>query len=104
MSKRKQEFDSDTIVKDRSEVDEPSLYKVLLLNDDYTTQQFVVAILQSIFRKPMAEAERIMLSVHYKGQGVCGVYPKEIAETKLELVHQRARAEGYPLRCVMEEA
>lgn len=96
--------DSSTIVEDEIDIEEPALYRVLLLNDDYTTQQFVVGILQTVFRKSLAEAERIMLTVHYKGQGLCGLYPKQIAETKIELVHHKAKAEGFPLRCVMEEA
>jgi len=103
MSKRREASDSETILEDDLEVEEPSLYRVLLLNDDYTHQQFVVAILQGIFRKSLQEAERIMLTVHYKGQAVCGIYPKQIAEAKMEIVHRRARSEGFPLRCVIEE-
>lgn len=92
-----------TISKDDVELEEPSLFKVLLLNDDYTTMDFVVSVLENIFRRTPAEAVKIMLSVHNKGQGVCGVYPKQIAEAKVEAVHGRARAEGHPLKCVMEE-
>lgn len=103
MSETDDSFQADTVIDDDTDVKEPTLYRVLLLNDDYTHQQFVVSILQSIFRKALAEAERIMLTVHYKGRGVCGIYPKEIAETKMEQVHQRARADGFPLRCTIEE-
>lgn len=79
------------------------MYRVLLHNDDYTTMEFVVEILQGVFNKPPAEAMRIMLLVHKKGKGVCGVFTAEVAETKVELVHQLARANGYPLQCSMEK-
>lgn len=86
------------------ELEEPPMYKVLLHNDDYTTMDFVVEILQTVFHKSPEEATRIMLHVHYNGIGVCGVYPAEIAETKVEIVHRLARQNGFPLRCSMEEA
>jgi ATP-dependent Clp protease adaptor protein ClpS len=76
---------------------------VLLHNDDYTSMDFVVAVLIDIFRKSREQAMSIMLSVHEKGIGVCGVYTAEVAETKVAMVHARARAEGFPLRCSMEE-
>jgi len=82
----------------------PPLYKVLLHNDDYTTMEFVVEVLQSVFDHPEAEATQIMLHVHRKGIGVAGVYPHEIAETKIEQVHSLAKAHEYPLRCSLEEA
>ena len=85
-------------------IQEPRRYKVLLLNDDYTTMEFVVRILREVFKKSEAEATRIMRMVHELGKGVCGVYPAEIAETKVSVVHARARSEGFPLRCAMEEA
>lgn len=81
----------------------PKRYKVLLHNDDYTTMEFVVRVLKSIFKKDDAEATRIMLSVHNNGVGVCGVYTAEVAETRVALVHQLARQEGFPLKCSMEE-
>ena len=81
----------------------PPRYRVLLHNDDYTTMEFVVAILEGIFGRSPAEAYRIMLHVHMNGVGVCGSYPHEIAETKVALVHERARAEGFPLRASLEE-
>ena len=87
----------------KHELKEPSLYRVILVNDDYTTMDFVVAVLENIFRRTPAEAAQIMLSVHNRGQGVAGIYAKEIAEAKVEQVHQKARASGYPLRCVMEK-
>ncbi len=83
-------------------VKRPPLFKVLLHNDDYTTMEFVVDILQSIFNKPTADAVRIMLNVHENGIGVAGVYPAEVAETKVDKVHTLARKSGYPLRCSVE--
>jgi ATP-dependent Clp protease adaptor protein ClpS len=81
----------------------PRLYRVLLHNDDYTTMEFVVEILETVFAKSPSEAYRIMMHVHQNGLGVCGAYPYEIAETKVALVHERARARGFPLRASMEE-
>ena len=81
----------------------PSLYRVLLLNDDYTPMEFVVEVLMEIFSKGEVEAVQIMLKVHVEGSGLAGVYPFEIAETKVEEVHALARTEGHPLKAVMEE-
>jgi ATP-dependent Clp protease adaptor protein ClpS len=81
----------------------PPLYKVLLHNDDYTTMEFVVHVLQAIFNHEEAQAQQIMLHVHRKGIGVAGVYTHEVAETKVEQVHELARAHEYPLRCSVEE-
>lgn len=78
-------------------------YRVLLMNDDYTPMEFVVEILMDIFGKAEAEAVQIMLNVHVAGSGLAGVYPFEIAETKVEEVHERARAEGHPLKATLEE-
>jgi ATP-dependent Clp protease adaptor protein ClpS len=86
----------------RQQTKKPDLYRVLLLNDDYTTMDFVVEILESIFNKPPAEAFRIMMQVHTQGRGMCGVYPFEIAETKVATVEDRARDNGFPLKAVME--
>src|SRR5947208_10836012 len=80
----------------------PELFKVLLLNDDYTTMDFVVEILESVFNKAPAEAYRIMMAVHTQGQGLCGVYPHEVAETKGAPVVELARGQGFPLRATME--
>jgi ATP-dependent Clp protease adaptor protein ClpS len=82
----------------------PPLYKVILLNDDYTPMEFVVEVLKAVFHKPHAEATRIMLHVHQNGMGVAGVYPYEIAETKVRTVEELARQAEYPLKCVMEKA
>ncbi|MHC1730131.1 MAG: ATP-dependent Clp protease adapter ClpS [Syntrophobacteraceae bacterium] len=86
------------------ELERPPMYKVLLHNDDYTTMEFVVEIVQKVFHKSAAEATRIMLLVHKTGSGVCGVFTEDIAETKVEIVHHLARKSGFPLRCSMEEA
>jgi ATP-dependent Clp protease adaptor protein ClpS len=83
---------------------EPRMYKVLLLNDDYTTMEFVVFVLQSIFQRPDAEALQIMLHVHKNGIGVAGVYLHEIAETRVAQVETLAREYEFPLRCRLEEA
>ena len=86
----------------RQETKKPELFKVLLLNDDYTTMDFVVQILESVFNKAPAEAYRIMMAVHTQGQGLCGVYPFEVAETKVATVLELARGSGFPLRAAME--
>ncbi|HHU94651.1 MAG TPA: ATP-dependent Clp protease adapter ClpS [Alcaligenaceae bacterium] len=80
----------------------PPLYQVIMLNDDFTTMEFVVAVLTSVFRKSAAEAEHIMLTIHYQGRGICGVYPKDIAATRIQQVHHLAELEQHPLKCVME--
>lgn len=82
----------------------PSMYQVLLLNDDFTPMEFVVAIIQEYFNKDRETATQIMLKVHRDGKGMCGVYPKDIASTKVEQVMNHARKAGHPLQCVMEEA
>lgn len=85
------------------ELREPSMYKVLLHNDDYTTMDFVVEILMYVFHKPLEEATRIMLNVHRQGIGLCGIYTYEVAETKVNTVDSLARENGFPLKCTMEE-
>ena len=94
----------ETISKDDVKTEHPKQYKVVLLNDDYTTMDFVVSVLETIFKKSPAEAVQIMMHVHNRGQGVCGLFAKQIAEAKVALVHERARAEGFPLKCLMEPA
>lgn len=86
----------------RQQTKKPELFKVLLLNDDYTTMEFVIEILEGVFHKQPAEAFRIMMLVHTQGKGLAGVYPFEVAETKVETVVQRAREHGFPLRAAME--
>lgn len=82
----------------------PSMYKVILLNDDYTPMEFVVEVIQRFFNKSREQATQIMLKVHTEGAGVCGVYPQDIAETKLNQVVGFAREHQHPLQCTMEEA
>jgi len=85
------------------DVIEPPMYKVLLHNDNYTTMEFVVEVLLYVFHKRVEEATRIMLNVHQQGVGICGTYPFEVAETKVDTVHLLAREKGFPLKCSMEK-
>jgi len=87
----------------KSKVKPPPLFKVMLLNDDYTPMEFVVLVLQNFFTLSREKATQIMLKVHREGVGVCGVYPKDIATTKVEQVVSYARKHQHPLQCVMEE-
>ncbi len=91
-------------ISSKTEIDvtEPHLYKVMLLNDDYTTMEFVVEVLVHVFNKATEEAMQIMLNVHRIGIGVCGLYPFEVAETKVDTVENLARESGFPLKCIME--
>jgi ATP-dependent Clp protease adaptor protein ClpS len=91
------------VTKTRPKTKKPSLYKVLLLNDDYTPMEFVVLVLEKYFSKGREEATRIMLHVHHKGVGVCGVYTYEVAETKVTQVMDFSRQHGHPLQCTMEK-
>ena len=86
----------------RDEVKAPRNFKVLLHNDHYTSMEFVVKILETVFRKSGPESVEIMLSVHHKGSGVAGIYPASVAETKIARVHAAAEQEGFPLKCSME--
>ena len=79
------------------------MYKVLLHNDDYTTMEFVVEVLMFVFHKSVEDATQIMMNVHRKGVGVCGIYPFHIAETKVDTVLKLARENGHPLKCTMEK-
>jgi ATP-dependent Clp protease adaptor protein ClpS len=97
------QVDDQTVSETRDDTRDPPLYRVLLHNDDYTTMEFVVEVLVYVFNKSPESAAAIMLNVHRKGVGVCGVYTYEIAETKVETVHTLARDNGYPLRCSMEQ-
>lgn len=87
----------------RDQTREPPMYRVLLHNDDYTTMEFVVEILMYVFNKSPESAAKIMMNVHQKGVGVCGVYTYEVAETKVNAVHNLASESGFPLRCSMEQ-
>lgn len=94
------------VVKERvvPKKEEPRLFKVLLMNDDYSTMEFVVKVLEDVFQKSPAEAYRVMMQVHTQGSAVAGIYPWEVAETKVETVTTMAKGAGYPLRAVTEEA
>jgi len=87
----------------RTKTKRPSLYRVLLLNDDFTPQEFVVVVLMDIFNKTGDEAQKIMMHVHVNGVGECGVFPYEVAETKVMLVMDAAQKGQHPLQCVMEK-
>jgi ATP-dependent Clp protease adaptor protein ClpS len=82
----------------------PRMYQVLMLNDDYTPMEFVVMVLQQYFQRDLETATLIMLKIHHEGRAVCGVYPKDVAATKVELVVAAARRVGHPLQCTMEAA
>src|SRR5262245_27868569 len=94
----------EVLEKARTKDKKPELFRVILHNDDYTTMQFVIEVLEQVFAKSPAEAFRIMMHVHTRGHGICGSYPHEVAETKVALVHDRAQGAGFPLRASMEEA
>ena len=86
----------------RPKLKKPPLYKVLLLNDDYTPMEFVIVLLRQLFNMPTSKAEQVMLHVHTRGAGVCGVYPREIAETKVRQTLEFAARYEHPLQCTME--
>jgi ATP-dependent Clp protease adaptor protein ClpS len=106
MAATRNQDQSDAAVKERVETEKrlPPQFKVVLLNDDYTTMEFVVNVLESVFHKSPAEAYRIMMQVHLNGSGIAGVYPFEVAETKVETVTTMARQAEFPLRATLEEA
>ena len=91
------------ITRTRAQTKRPNMYRVLLLNDDYTPMEFVISILQSFFNKDTQEATQIMLQVHHNGVGECGVYTYEVAETKVSQVMDHARKNQHPLQCIMEK-
>jgi ATP-dependent Clp protease adaptor protein ClpS len=94
---------TNVVVKTRPKTKIPSMYKVLMLNDDYTPMEFVVHVLEKIFGKNRAEATRIMLHVHQRGVGICGVFTYEIAESKVTAVVDYARRHQHPLQCTLEK-
>ena len=104
MARQNPEEEYGVVTETEKKLKRPVMYKVLLHNDDYTTKEFVVHILQCVFHKPEAEAVQIMLHVHRKGIGVAGIYTYEVAETRVALVEELARKYEYPLKCSMEEA
>ena len=91
-------------LEEKKKLDEPKMYRVILHNDHYTTMDFVVEVLVKIFHMPAAKATKIMLDVHQKGIGSCGVYSYDIAVTKVNQVHNLAKSREYPLKCSFEEA
>ncbi|MCD4757940.1 MAG: ATP-dependent Clp protease adaptor ClpS [Arcobacteraceae bacterium] len=88
---------------DELDLEEPKKYKVLLLNDDFSTMEFVIEVLTKVFRKSLSEAETIMLNVHNNGKGLCGIYTKEIAYTKVAQVKTMARKASFPLKAIAKE-
>lgn len=104
MSEHDYEFDSDVTTEDTIDVKLPRHYHVVLYNDHYTTMEFVVHVLESIFHHPRPRAEQIMLDVHQKGKGVAGTYPRDIAETKALQTRTLAQEHNFPLKCVAEPA
>lgn len=98
------EHQGDVLTQKDVDLEEPKLYKVLLHNDNYTTMEFVVLVLEKIFYKSETEATQIMLNVHQQGVGVCGIYPFDVAETKVAQVHALAKKHQFPLKSSMEEA
>jgi ATP-dependent Clp protease adaptor protein ClpS len=103
MGDKKGDLQGSVLTEDIVETKEPPRYKVLLHNDDYTTMEFVILILENIFQKSRQDATRIMLNVHNDGVGIAGIYTREICETKIAIVHQLAKKNQYPLRCSMEK-
>ncbi|OQY52288.1 MAG: ATP-dependent Clp protease adaptor ClpS [Desulfobacteraceae bacterium 4572_89] len=90
-------------ISSKSKKDKPPMYKVILHNDDYTTMEFVVEILVTVFGKSLEKSTQMMLNIHNRGKEVCGIYPKQIAETKVDTVHNLAGNKGYPLKSTMEK-
>ena len=103
MSDKKTEDQHGVIVEERIKTKKPSMYKVILLNDDYTPMDFVVEVLELFFNMTSGMATEVMLQVHLKGRGLCGLYPRDIAETKVMQVNEFARRNQHPLLCQMEE-
>jgi ATP-dependent Clp protease adaptor protein ClpS len=102
MSKDRPDRQEDTVLEIEEEITEPPMYKILLHNDDFTTKAFVVEVLMVIFNKSPEEAARLMWHVHKNRVGVCGIYPLEVAETKITQVTALARENGFPLKATME--
>ena len=103
-TKTSEDDESDTLVAEpKAKLQRPSFYIVVLLNDDYTPMDFVVRVLQNIYHKSPEEAEAIMMQVHNKGAGRCGIFTRDVAETKVDQTLYLARKENHPLQCVMEK-
>lgn len=97
------DLEGEVLEEDGVDTMEPPMYRVLLHNDDYTTMEFVIQVLMQVFHKPVEEATQIMFNVHRRGIGVCGVYSRDVAETKVDTVMRMAREDGHPLKCTMEK-
>ncbi len=95
--------DTQVIAESKSKTKTPPLYRVILMNDDYTPMDFVIRVLQTYFQKDSSEATKIMLQIHHQGSGLCGTFTYEIAETKTYQVNQFSRQNRHPLKCVMEK-
>ena len=93
----------DVRLKSKPDLDEPKLYRVIMHNDHYTTMDFVIEVIIKVFNKPAAEATKIMLDIHHRGKGICGIFTYDIAATKVASVHQMARKREFPLKCSFEE-
>ncbi len=98
------DVEDNVLTDEKTETREPEEYRVILLNDDFTTMEFVVAVIMSVFHRGILEATRIMYDVHRKGRGVVGTFTYDIAATKINRVHTMARENGFPLKCTMEKA
>jgi len=101
-SDKHRDLDGELDVEEQARTQRPRRFRVMLQNDDYTPMDFVVQVLMDLFNKSHTEATQIMLNVHYKGHGLCGTYTREVAETKVHHVIERARAAGFPLLATME--
>ncbi|MDY6968264.1 MAG: ATP-dependent Clp protease adapter ClpS [Spirochaetota bacterium] len=97
-------FEEDLKLDSRHKLKEPKMYRVIMLNDHYTTMDFVVEVLMKVFKKGIADATKIMLDIHRRGKGICGIYTYDIAITKTAQVHKLAREREFPLKCSYEEA
>ncbi len=102
MAEDQSQGDSGVAVKEKQKVKRPTMYQVMLHNDDYTTMEFVIFVLKKFFKKDDAAAQQIMLKVHHEGLGVCGVYTKEIAEMKVQSVNSYSKKKGHPLKSSCE--
>jgi ATP-dependent Clp protease adaptor protein ClpS len=103
MPRPEREAGGEVLEKRKPKTRKPRLFQVVLHNDDYTTMEFVVKILEAVFQKPEPEAFRIMMQVHLQGKGICGAFTFEVAETKVATVHDLAQDAGFPLRATVEE-
>lgn len=101
--KKRGENELKLLTESKPTVSRPSMYKVVLVNDDFTPMDFVIFVLQRFFHKTHEDSIRVMLQVHHSGAGICGVYTKDVAETKVSVVNDYARKHQHPLKCLMEE-